>query len=117
MPQGILNRKGIDKAIYKKMLIYLGAELLFISSLGLYFAYREHNKPDLSISTHSTEEHGTGVFYGSKSSKKFGFPWCSGPARLKPENRVVFKSFAAAIAAGFEPTKVCKGLKGYKSVG
>lgn len=117
MPQGILNRKGIDKAIYKKMLICLGAELLLITSLGLYYAHREHSKPDLAISTHGTEKQGGGVFYGSKSSKKFGFPWCSGPARLKPENRVVLSSFIEAIAAGFEPTKVCKGLKGYKSIG
>lgn len=117
MSTNSMSKIGLSRAAYKKLLIFAGVELLIVTLLGLNFAYREYRKPDLVISTHSREKHNQGLFYGSQSSKKFGFPWCSGPARLKPENRVIFSSYNEAVTAGFEPTKVCKGLKSSKSVG
>jgi hypothetical protein len=117
MPKDIISKNVLHKALYRKMLMCACVELLVVALLGLNFAYREYRKPDLVISARGREKHNQGLFYGSRSSKKFGFPWCSGPARLKPQNRVIFSSFDEAITAGFEPTKVCKGLKNYKSVG
>ncbi len=48
---------------------------------------------------------------GSKSGKKYYFPWCGTVKRIKPENQVHFASIEAARAAGFLPGGNCKGLK------
>ncbi len=48
---------------------------------------------------------------GSKSGKKYYFPWCGTVKRIKPENQVHFASIAEAKAAGFTPGGNCKGLQ------
>lgn len=52
-----------------------------------------------------------GQVIGSKSGKKYYFPWCGTVKRIKPENQVHFASIEAARAAGFTPGGNCKGLK------
>ena len=52
-----------------------------------------------------------GRVIGSKSGKKYYFPWCSTVSRIKPENQVAFASIALARAAGYLPGGNCKGLK------
>ena len=52
-----------------------------------------------------------GPVIGSKSGKKYYFPWCGTVKRIKPENQVHFPSIAAAKAAGFTPGGNCKGLQ------
>ncbi len=52
-----------------------------------------------------------GAVVGSKSGKKYYFPWCGTLKRVKPENRVPFSSIEAARAAGYTPAGNCKGLK------
>ncbi|MFZ2522760.1 MAG: hypothetical protein WAW92_00025 [Minisyncoccia bacterium] len=47
---------------------------------------------------------------GSKSGRKYYFPWCGTVKRIKPENRVYFKSIEEARTAGFSPGGNCKGL-------
>lgn len=52
----------------------------------------------------------SGAVVGSKSGKKYYFPWCSTVKRMKLENQVPFESIAAAKKAGFTPGGNCKGL-------
>ncbi len=47
---------------------------------------------------------------GSKSGKKYYFPWCGTVKRIKPENQVKFNSIEEAKSAGFTPGGNCKGL-------
>lgn len=51
-----------------------------------------------------------GPVIGSKSGKKYYFPWCGTVKRIKPENQVPFNSIAEAKKAGFTPGGNCKGL-------
>lgn len=48
---------------------------------------------------------------GSKSGKKYYFPWCGTVKRIKPENQVHFASIDEAKAAGFTAGGNCKGLQ------
>ena len=52
-----------------------------------------------------------GEVIGSKSGKKYYFPWCGTVKRIKPENQVHFASIEKARSAGFLPSKNCKGLQ------
>ena len=52
-----------------------------------------------------------GPVIGSKSGKKYYFPWCGTVKRIKPENQVYFTSSLEARAMGFLPGGNCKGLK------
>lgn len=52
-----------------------------------------------------------GEVIGSKSGKKYYFPWCGTVKRIKPENQVRFASSAEAKKAGFTAGGNCKGLK------
>ncbi|TSC70970.1 MAG: hypothetical protein CEO12_95 [Parcubacteria group bacterium Gr01-1014_46] len=52
-----------------------------------------------------------GPVIGSKSGKKYYFPWCGTVKRIKPENQVHFKSIIDARNSGFLPGGNCKGLK------
>lgn len=52
-----------------------------------------------------------GEVIGSKSGKKYYFPWCGTVKRIKPENQVKFASIEEARKAGFTPGGNCKGLQ------
>lgn len=52
----------------------------------------------------------SGAVVGSKSGKKYYFPWCGTVKRIKPENQVHFDSIEEAKAAGFVAGGNCKGL-------
>jgi len=52
-----------------------------------------------------------GPVIGSKSGKKYYFPWCGTVKRIKPENQVRFSSIEEAKSAGFVAGGNCKGLK------
>lgn len=51
-----------------------------------------------------------GPVIGSKSGKKYYFPWCGTVKRIKLENQVKFGSIAEAKSAGFTAGGNCKGL-------
>lgn len=59
----------------------------------------------------TTVESTSGAVIGSKSGKKYYYPWCGTVKRINPENQVPFKSIAEARAAGYTPGGNCKGLK------
>ena len=52
-----------------------------------------------------------GQVIGSKSGKKYYFPWCGTVKMIKPENQVKFASIEEARNAGYLPASNCKGLK------
>ena len=52
-----------------------------------------------------------GEVIGSKTGKKYYFPWCGTLKRVKPENQVHFASVEKARTAGYSPAGNCKGLK------
>lgn len=52
-----------------------------------------------------------GEVIGSKSGKKYYFPWCGTVKRIKLENQIHFKSIQDAKSAGFTPGGNCKGLE------
>lgn len=52
----------------------------------------------------------SGEVIGSKSGKKYYFPWCGTVKRIKPENQVHFSSIEEAKKAGFTAGGNCKGL-------
>lgn len=52
----------------------------------------------------------SGEVIGSKTGKKYYFPWCGTVKRIKPENQVHFASAELAVKAGFTPGGNCKGL-------
>jgi hypothetical protein len=58
-----------------------------------------------------TPSNQSGEVIGSKSGKKYYYPWCGTVKRIKPENQVHFASIEVARAAGFTPGGNCKGLK------
>ncbi|MFA6445794.1 MAG: hypothetical protein WCW14_00900 [Candidatus Paceibacterota bacterium] len=50
-----------------------------------------------------------GIIIGTKSSKKYRYPWCNPlPAE---SNRIIFQSIEQAKIAGYTPVANCKGLK------
>ncbi|MBC7345230.1 MAG: thermonuclease family protein, partial [Clostridia bacterium] len=50
----------------------------------------------------------SGKYIGNASSKKFHRPDCEWAAKIASKNRVEFTTREAAIAAGYEPCKVCR---------
>jgi hypothetical protein len=62
-----------------------------------------------AVSTSNVSDGGQVI--GSKSGKKYYFPWCGTVKMIKPENQVKFASIAEAKKAGFVPGGNCKGLK------
>lgn len=54
---------------------------------------------------------GEKLFVASKSGTKYYYPWCSGVARIKEENKIWFASADEANKAGYSPASNCKGLQ------
>ncbi|MCH8889063.1 hypothetical protein IID26_01400 [Patescibacteria group bacterium] len=52
-----------------------------------------------------------GLIVASKGGTKYHYPWCSGPNRMKEENKIWFNSIEEARRAGYTPAANCKGLK------
>jgi hypothetical protein len=52
-----------------------------------------------------------GLVLASKSGTKYYYPWCSGVARIKEENKVWFSTVDQAKSAGYTPASGCTGLK------
>lgn len=50
------------------------------------------------------------LLVGSKNSRVYHFPWCSGAQRIKKENKIYFNSREEAQKAGYRPAANCEGL-------
>ncbi len=73
---------------------------------SMYASVSESIQTDKKV---DTKEKGTVV--ASKSGTKYYYPWCSGVARIKEENKVWFNSIDEAKARGLTPASGCIGLK------
>lgn len=125
IPEIIKNRKF--PRIPENAAISFIIVLVALGSFGLGRLSRiSERQPTLPISgmTASAEKAGTpatteapenaeekeGFIVGSKSSKKYHFPWCSGAKQLKDSNKVFFADTAEAEAAGYTKAANCRGL-------
>ena len=52
-----------------------------------------------------------GQVIASRSGSTYYFPWCSGAAKITPQNQRVFASAEDAKKAGLRPAKNCTGLQ------
>lgn len=50
------------------------------------------------------------LYVASKNGTKYHYPWCSGAATIKEENKIWFSSKEEAENAGYTPAANCKGL-------
>ncbi|MDP3785018.1 MAG: Ada metal-binding domain-containing protein [bacterium] len=50
------------------------------------------------------------LLVGSKNSRVYHFPWCSGAQRIKEENKIYFSSKEEAEKTGYKPAANCEGL-------
>lgn len=87
---------------------YPNAEM---ASLVLVSTQDEASKSVASSLTQDSSSTQSGEVIGSKSGKKYYFPWCGTVKRIKPENQVHFVSIDEAKKAGFTAGGNCKGLK------
>ncbi len=122
------------KPIYPVLLIVILASIFF--ALGRISALKEQNEPlkvaqaettqtsnvinsvvesNTKVGTTTQNQGGlpaqAGEVIGSKSGKKYYFPWCGTVKRIKPENQVHFNSIEDAKKAGFTAGGNCKGLQ------
>lgn len=91
--------------------------LVALSSFGLgRLSATEASKPVVSVSAAPMEAEPQGMAVGglvvaSRNGSVYHFPWCSGASQINPANKVWFSSEDAARAAGYTPSKSCKGLE------
>jgi len=71
--------------------------------------YLSQNNESQTQSLRSEEN--KGVVVASRSGTKYYYPWCSGVARIKEENKVWFNSIEEAKSKGLSPASGCLGLK------
>lgn len=64
----------------------------------------------LSTTSTANKDRESGQVIGSKSGKKYYFPWCGTLKAVKEVNRVSFASIEEAKKAGYVASKNCKGL-------
>ncbi len=114
------------KPFYPLLLLVIFSAIFFI--LGRFSALRgasEQVRVSYTPSTQTSSAINSGVVVekeveqtatssgnviGSKSGKKYYFPWCGTVKRIKPENQVHFATIEEAKKAGFTPGGNCKGL-------
>ena len=99
-----------SKPIYAILLTLLIASIL---AALWQLSVIEEGKTPLRI-THYGQEASlgqAGFVIGSKTGKKYYFPWCGTVNVIKPENRVTFSSVEEAREAGYTPALNCKGLE------
>lgn len=66
--------------------------------------------PTDTTQSENTLDATTGQLVGSKTGKKYHYPWCAGAQRIAKANLVYFTSKADAEAQGYTPASNCKGL-------
>lgn len=90
--------------------------LVALASFGLgRLSASEAAKPAVSVATAAVEEGNVamsvgGLVVASRNGSVYHFPWCGGASQINEENKVWFSSEEAAAAAGYTPSKSCKGL-------
>ena len=52
-----------------------------------------------------------GLFVAARTGDLYYYPWCTGAAKILPQNQVWFASEKEAREAGYSPAKNCQGLQ------
>lgn len=90
--------------------------LVALSSFGLgRLSATETAKPVVSVAEAPFEGEPRGMAVGglvvaSRNGSVYHYPWCGGASQISATNKVWFASEEAATAAGYTPSKSCKGL-------
>lgn len=107
---------------YYKILVFIFIAIIFFI-FGRLSVLEERHEPirilygidqsaNVIQSTESnTASQNTEVVIGSKTGKKYYFPWCGTVKMIKPENQIKFSSIDEAKRAGFVAGGNCKGLR------
>lgn len=110
----------IREDLYIVLMIILVGTASF--GLGKLSAYEKNKTPISIIKTRETlyasvlesqtnNINVSGEVVASKSGTKYYYPWCTGVARIKEENKVWFNTIEEARATGLTPASNCTGLK------
>jgi hypothetical protein len=106
--------KSYEKDVILVAVVILVALISF--GLGRLSKIKEGRAP-ITIQNLSTDKVNTqnntkdGAVVASKNGTKYHYPWCSGAATIKEENRITFNSTEEARQAGYLPASNCKGLE------
>jgi len=117
IPDISLKIKNLAEDILSEWGILILVFLLSIASFGLgRLSALESARPPVSVSKAQVASDSNAIAPGgqvvaSKSGSAYYYPWCGGAGRISEQNKVWFKSEAAAKKAGYAPAKNCKGLK------
>ncbi len=88
---------------------YLIIAFILVDFMALFYIIL-NQRPKSPISVSYNQNMLKKSVFGSKTGKKYYFPWCGGLSRIKPENRVEFASASVAVSSGYTPAKNCAGL-------
>lgn len=66
--------------------------------------------PQITETSLEASASAAGSYVASKNGKAYHLPWCSGAQRIKPENKIWFKTKEEAQSAGYAPAANCKGI-------
>src|SRR3989344_279046 len=116
IPDISLKIKNLAEDILSEWGILILVFLLSIASFGLgRLSALESARPPVSVSKAQVASDSNAIAPGgqvvaSKSGSAYYYPWCGGAGRISEQNKVWFKSEAAAKKAGYAPAKNCKGL-------
>ncbi|MEK7133934.1 MAG: hypothetical protein AAB804_02590 [Patescibacteria group bacterium] len=91
--------------------------LVAFSSFGLgRLSALEEVQPPVSIAQASVDARpralvSGGLLMAARTGNAYYYPWCSGAAKILPQNQIWFASEKSARAAGYQPAKNCQGLE------
>jgi len=117
IPQGWQKIKSLVEVGIAEWGLILVIFLVAFASFGLgKLSATEAARPPVSIgkAPEEGEPRGMavgGLFVASRTGSVYHYPWCGGASQIKTENQIWFKSKEAAQAAGYAPSKSCKGLE------
>ena len=113
--------KPIENELFIVLVIILVALISF--GLGRLSKIRENKTPitidpsttlgvkNLTNATgQETPTNSEKLYVASKNGTKYHYPWCSGAANIKEENKIWFSTKEEAQKAGYTPASNCKGL-------
>lgn len=119
---GNMLQKVLPKLFIPVVLILVGASSYGLGRLSTIYEKREpieirnenvasvvatENIIETATSSNKVE---TGTYVGSKNSKVYHLPWCSGAQRITESNKIWFASKEEAEKAGYRPAQNCKGI-------
>jgi len=119
------NTKSKSERLSRNLLVGIVAILSLVSSFGLGLLAGSHEQGSVYAETlpFATSSSTSallvtkapilpkgGQVVASKGGSRYYLPWCGGVRRINDINKVWFSSAKSAAAAGYTPSKNCKGI-------